>query len=310
MNKPKVSTLDDVDSGKLTKAATQKTLINSELHDNGLLNLTSPVVMGIINVTPDSFSDGDVYSSQNAGVDLDLVLPQVEQMLKDGATIIDVGGESTRPGARAVTLEEEASRVLPVVEAICQNFGCAISVDTSTPMIMTEAAALGASMINDVRALSREGALEAAAQTGLPICLMHMQGQPTSMQEAPEYVNVIDEVFGYLDDRIRACEKVGIPRRKVFVDPGFGFGKTLEHNLSLVQHLSYLQQLDCSLLVGFSRKSMIGKILDEPIDKRLYGGLALTMMALERGAKIIRVHDVKPTVDAVKVFQAVMATDC
>lgn len=297
------------DDSKSTKTMKLTSRSFVDFVSSGLLSTSSPLVMGVINVTPDSFSDGSSYQSERAAVDLDLVLRQVDQMLKDGASLIDVGGESTRPGAKVVDKNEEAGRVLPVVEAIRARFDCPISVDTSTPEIILESARLGASLINDVRALTRDGALEAAAKTGLPVCLMHMQGRPISMQDAPEYVNVISDVHQFLEGRILACERAGIGRHKILVDPGFGFGKTLNHNLTLVQHLSSFRRLRCPVLVGFSRKSMIGKVLDEPVEKRLYGGLALTTMALERGAKVIRVHDVKPTVDAVKMFHAVSTVE-
>lgn len=263
------------------------------------LDLSRPHVMGILNFTPDSFSDGGQYNS------LDAVLQRAEDMLLAGAGILDVGGESTRPGAQQVSVQQELERVAPVVEALVQRFDCIVSLDTSTPQVMTECAALGAGLINDVRSLQREGALQAASQSGLPVCLMHMRGEPQTMQDAPHYADVAAEVVQFLQGRIDACVAAGIDRELLLVDPGFGFAKNLQHNLELFRRLGELHALELPLLVGVSRKTMIGKVLDKPVGERLYGSLALALMALERGTHIIRVHDVAATMDAVKIFRAV-----
>lgn len=264
------------------------------------LDLTSPKVMGILNVTPDSFSDGGLF------VAVDKALAQAEKMAGEGAAIIDVGGESTRPGAKAVSVQEEMDRVLPVIEKIARQIDTIISVDTSTPMLMKEAASLGAGLINDVRALRREGAVQAAADTGLPVCLMHMQGSPQKMQQSPQYQHAVSDIKTFLLERIQACEAGGIAKTSILLDPGFGFGKLLEHNLSLLKHLAVFKQIGCPVLVGLSRKSMIAKLLNLPADQRLPGSLALAVMAIERGANIVRVHDVAATVQAVKITEAVL----
>ena len=269
------------------------------------LDLSRPVVMGILNATPDSFSDGGSYYS-GSGLDVDLALRRAEQMLSEGAEIIDVGGESTRPGAATVSEQQELDRVIPVVEALVTRLGALVSVDTSTASVITESAKAGASLINDVRALQRENALVAAATTGLPICLMHMQGQPDSMQKNPHYDDVIEEVTDFLRSRITACHEQGIPSGRIILDPGFGFGKTLAHNLALLQRLPELGELGYPLLVGVSRKSMVAQLLNRPVDERLPGSLALALLAAERGAAIIRVHDVAATVDVLKVLAAVI----
>ncbi len=263
------------------------------------LDLSRPHVMGILNFTPDSFSDGGRYNN------IDAVLQRAEDMLLAGASILDVGGESTRPGAQQVSVQQELERVAPVVEALVQRFDCIVSLDTSTPQVMTECAALGAGLINDVRSLQREGALQAASQSGLPVCLMHMRGEPQTMQDAPHYADVAAEVVQFLQGRIDACVAAGIDRELLLVDPGFGFAKNLQHNLELFRRLGELHALELPLLVGVSRKTMIGKVLDKPVGERLYGSLALALMALERGTHIIRVHDVAATMDAVKIFRAV-----
>lgn len=270
------------------------------------LDLQRPQVMGILNATPDSFSDGGSYYAGGA-LDLDLALKRAEQMLREGASIIDVGGESTRPGAAQVSEQEELDRVVPVVEAITANLDVVISVDTSTPAVITATAAAGAGLINDVRALERAGALEAAARADLPVCLMHMQGQPGSMQQAPHYDDVVAEVGAYLLERARACEAAGIARERLIFDPGFGFGKTDEHNLELLRKLPQLALEGVPLLVGMSRKSMVGRLLNREVDERLPGSLALAMLAAQRGAHIIRVHDVAATVDVLRMQQLV---DC
>ena len=265
------------------------------------LDLSFPRVMGILNVTPDSFSDGGRYGA------LDDALYHAERMLAQGAAIIDVGGESTRPGAASITVQQELDRVVPVVEALVGEFDALVSVDTSTPQVMTQSAALGAGMINDVRALRREGALRAAVDSGLPVCLMHMQGEPGNMQENPRYDQPIeDAVTTFLKKRIDACLAAGLERKRLLLDPGFGFGKTVEHNLRLLNRLTALEALELPLLVGMSRKSMIGKVLGRPLSERLAGGLALTALAVERGARILRVHDVGPSVDVVDMTWAIM----
>lgn len=268
-----------------------------------LLDLSRPHVMGILNVTPDSFSDGGLFARRDAA------LRHAQDMLTAGATIIDVGGESTRPGARSVSALEELERVAPIVEAIAAELDVIISVDTSTPAVMRETARLGAGLINDVRALQREGALDAAHATGLPVCLMHMRGEPGTMQDNPQYHDVVAQVSEFLVERMAACESVGIAREQIILDPGFGFAKDLQHNLSLFKHLSTLHELGRPLLVGVSRKSMIGKVLGHEVGGRLYGSLALAALAVSQGARILRVHDVAETVDVVRMIAAVEAAE-
>ncbi len=263
------------------------------------LDLSTPRVMGILNITPDSFSDGGCF------VHREQAIAQALRMVEQGAAIIDIGGESTRPGAAEVPLEEELERVIPLLEVLAPELPVPISIDTSKPEVMLAAAEAGAGMINDVYALRREGALEAAARTGLPVCLMHMQGEPRSMQSEPHYDDVVAEVYQFLLERVAACEAAGIDRSKLLLDPGFGFGKTLEHNLSLLKHLATFHQLGGPLLVGMSRKSMIGLVLDVPVEQRLYGSVAVASLAAVAGAQLIRVHDVKPTADALKMVAAV-----
>nr|WP_249975346.1 dihydropteroate synthase [Halomonas olivaria] len=261
--------------------------------------------MGILNVTPDSFSDGGQH------IAVDDALRHGERMLAEGAAMIDVGGESTRPGAHPVTEQEELDRVAPVIEALVRELDALVSVDTSSSAVMREAGALGAGMINDVRALEREGTLAAAASSGLPVCLMHRQGEPQDMQQSPRYDQPVESVVAaYLAERIAACEAAGLRRSRLLIDPGFGFGKTVEHNLRLLKYMDALQVLELPLLVGMSRKSMIGKVLGRPVEERLAGGLALAAMAVERGANILRVHDVGPTVDAVNMAWAVLQEGC
>jgi dihydropteroate synthase len=257
--------------------------------------------MGILNVTPDSFSDGGQYSQ------LDAALRHAEAMVAAGATLIDVGGESTRPGARAVSPLEELERVAPIVERINRELDVIISVDTSTPAVMRETARLGAGLINDVRALRRDGALDAA--TGLPVCLMHMLGEPGDMQDNPHYQDVTKEVAEFLAERMAQCASAGIPAERIILDPGFGFAKTLQHNLSLFKHMEALHVFGRPLLVGVSRKSMIGQALNRPVDERLYGGLALAALASQKGARILRVHDVAETVDVVRMIAAVESAE-
>lgn len=265
-----------------------------------VLELSTPHVMGILNVTPDSFSDGGKHN------EFERAVSHAEAMLEAGATIIDVGGESTRPGAQTVSAQEELDRVAPLVEALVQRFNAVVSVDTSTPDVMRESARLGAAIINDVRSLRRDGAMQAAAETEMAVCVMHMRGEPQTMQNAPHYNDVGLEVAEFLRERVDACLAAGISKDRLMIDPGFGFAKTLAHNLELFKRMPELHSFDLPLLVGVSRKTMIGQILDRPVNERLYGSLGLAMMALERGASIIRVHDVAATADIVKVFQAVV----
>ncbi|MFT6300130.1 MAG: dihydropteroate synthase [Saprospiraceae bacterium] len=269
------------------------------------VNFPSPRVMAVLNVTPDSFFDGGVLCDDKGFISLDLALKRVEAYLNSGADIIDVGGESTRPGATPVSENQELDRVIPVVEAIVTRFGVPVSVDTSSPLVIKESANAGAVMINDVRALSRKGAVEAVFKANLSICLMHMMGEPSNMQVTPGYGDVLKEVKDFLLSRISACESAGISREKIFVDPGFGFGKTLKHNLTLFRGLSELSKLGFPLVVGLSRKSMIGSILDKPANERIFGSVALAMLAVQRGAHILRVHDVAATVDVLKILHAV-----
>ena len=270
---------------------------------NRVLDLAHTHVMGILNVTPDSFSDGGRFAA------LDAALRHAESMVLAGATLVDVGGESTRPGAPAVSQQEELDRVAPVVERISRELDVIISVDTSAPIVMTEVARLGAGLINDVRSLRREGALQAAAATGLPVCLMHMLGEPGDMQNSPHYDNLVGEVSAFLVDRMQQCAAAGIASERIVLDPGFGFAKTLQHNLSLFKHMDDLLLLGRPLLVGVSRKSMIGQTLNRPVSDRLYGSLALAALAINKGARILRVHDVAQTVDVVRMIAAVESAD-
>ncbi|GHC34062.1 dihydropteroate synthase [Kushneria pakistanensis] len=265
------------------------------------LTLDRPHVMGILNVTPDSFSDGGRHAAGDAA------MRHAEGMLRDGADIIDVGGESTRPGATPVSVQQELDRVVPVVERLVSELGALVSVDTSAPEVMTAIAEAGAGMINDVRSLRRPGALEAAAASGLPVCLMHMVGEPDNMQNDPQYERPIEEeVTAFLAQQIERCRDAGITADRLLVDPGFGFAKTLAHNLRLMNRLEYLQRLGYPLLVGTSRKGMIGRSLSREVDERLYGGLALTTLAISKGAWIIRTHDVAASADAVGMTCAVL----
>ncbi|MBI3771998.1 MAG: dihydropteroate synthase [Gammaproteobacteria bacterium] len=263
------------------------------------LDFTYPQIMGILNVTPDSFSDGGCYVAPEIAVERALA------MVEEGADIIDIGGESTRPGAQPVTVVDEIARVVPVIKAIRQHSNVPISVDTSKPAVMRAAVAAGASMINDVRALQEEGALAAAAELNVPVCLMHMQGEPRTMQADPHYDDVVAEVFHFLEQRINAALAAGIARHHLLIDPGFGFGKTLAHNLLLLKELNRFKALGVPLLVGISRKAMIGQILGKPVEQRLYGSLAAAVLALSQGADILRVHDVAATVDVLRVWRAV-----
>lgn len=265
------------------------------------LALSSPIVMGILNVTPDSFSDGGQYSSY------ELACQHADDMVAQGAGMIDIGGESTRPGAAEVSLADELARVIPLVKYVAAHHDVWISVDTSKPEVMRQAVAAGAHLINDVRALMEPGALEAAVELQVPICLMHMQGEPKSMQFSPTYHNVIEEVSAFLTERIEACLRAGIPRELLILDPGFCFGKSLDHNYELLAKLDCFAQFDLPILIGLSRKSMIGNLLAKPTSERLAGSLAGAMIAAQKGAHIIRVHDVTETVDMLKVLQATQA---
>lgn len=264
-----------------------------------VLDLGAPQVMGILNVTPDSFSDGGRFESREAAV------AQARRMVEEGAAIIDVGGESTRPGASAVGVQEELDRVVPVIEALRRELAVPISVDTSKPEVMREAVAAGACLINDVRALQADGALDAAASLGVPVCLMHMQGEPRTMQADPRYEDVVAEVRTFLAGRMAACERAGIAPEAILLDPGFGFGKRVEHNLSLAKHLEAFRSLGPPLLVGVSRKSLFGALLKVPAGERVVASVALGLLLAERGAAILRVHDVAPTVQALAVYRAV-----
>ncbi|ODS23057.1 dihydropteroate synthase [Candidatus Endobugula sertula] len=268
------------------------------------LDFSLPRLMAIVNVTPDSFSDGGLLYKGNA-IDVDKVAQRLQGLIAEGADIIDIGGESTRPGAAAVSLQEELDRVVPVVEWLSRETDVAISVDTSSPEVMLEAADKGAHLINDVRALSRDGALQAVASTELTVCLMHMQGMPATMQNNPHYLHVVNEVSQYLQERIAVCLEEGITANKIIVDPGFGFGKTLEHNLSLLRQLPEVCRLGFPVLAGMSRKAMIGHLLGRELHERLPASLGLGMLALERGAKILRVHDVAATRDIIDLFVAI-----
>lgn len=267
------------------------------------LDLSQPVVMGVLNVTPDSFSDGGLYLNPADA------LRRAETMVGEGAAMIDIGGESTRPGASPVSVQEELDRVLPVVERLARELPIPVSVDTSKPEVIREAVRVGAGLINDVRALRLPGALEAVATSGVPICLMHMRGEPGTMQQEPRYADVMAEVHAFLSERVRACEVAGIRRDRILVDPGFGFGKTLAHNLSLLRHLDRLVGLAAGVVAGISRKSMIGSLLDAPVDERLSGSLAAAVLAVWQGARIIRAHDVRETVQALRVCTATLTAD-
>ncbi|HEX7373765.1 MAG TPA: dihydropteroate synthase [Steroidobacteraceae bacterium] len=267
---------------------------------NRVLDLGAPAVMGVLNVTPDSFSDGGRYLDVHAAVEHGL------RMADEGAAIIDVGGESTRPGSVAVPESEELDRVVPVIERIAQRSPVLLSVDTRKPAVMSAAVAAGAHLINDVNGLQARGALEAAARSGAAVCLMHMQGEPATMQVEPHYDDVLAEVSAYLAARAAACIDAGVPATRICIDPGIGFGKRLEHNLALLNGLPSLARLGFPVLIGVSRKSMIGMITGRPADQRLAGSFVLAAMAVERGAAIIRAHDVAGTVDAVRIAAQLM----
>lgn len=262
------------------------------------LSLATPQVMGILNVTPDSFSDGGTHNTPAKA------LEHARKMIAEGATIIDIGGESTRPGAAEVSPEQEAERVIPVVAAIARESDVWISVDTSKALVIREAANAGAHILNDIRSFSEPGALQAAAQSGLPVCVMHMQGEPRTMQQAPHYQNVVREVYTYLEAQVARCVAAGIEKNHIILDPGFGFGKTLAHNYQLLDKLDLFHNLGLPVLAGMSRKSMIGQLMDIPPDERVAGSVACAVIAAMKGAQIIRVHDVKETVQAMKVVEA------
>lgn len=269
---------------------------------DSVLDLSHPHVMGILNVTPDSFSDGGKHN------ELIQALTHANEMINAGATIIDVGGESTRPGAADVSVEQELERVIPVVEAIAQRFEVWISVDTSKPEVIRESARVGAHIINDIRSLQEPGALAAAAETGLPVCLMHMQGEPKTMQQSPQYHDVLRDVDQFFVEHIARCEAGGIKKSQLLLDPGFGFGKNLSHNYQLLAHLADYHRFGLPLLVGMSRKSMIGQLLNVGPSQRLTGSLACAVIAAMQGAHILRVHDVKETVEAMRVVEATQSS--
>ena len=276
-----------------------------------ILDLSTPKVMGILNVTPDSFYDGGRFipASSSAQVNVEKALAEASTMVKEGAAFIDIGGESTRPGAKPVGEQEEMDRVLPVVECLARELDTVLSIDSSSPSLMLEAAKLGAGLLNDVRALQKEGAVAAAAETGLPVCLMHMQGTPETMQQNPSYSDVFGGVESFLKSRIDACVDAGISTSQILLDPGFGFGKTDEHNLLLLKHLQSFGHFECPILVGLSRKSMIGRLLGRDVEDRLPASLALAMASVQNGANILRVHDVAATVDVVNIMNALQSCD-
>jgi dihydropteroate synthase len=259
------------------------------------LDLSTPVVMGVLNVTPDSFSDGGRFAA------VDAALEHARRMVADGAAIIDVGGESTRPGAADVPVDEELRRVMPIIEALAPELPVPISVDTTKPEVMRAAAAAGAGMLNDVTGLSDPRSLEVAADSGLAVCVMHMQGTPRTMQKDPRYADVVADIHAYLAARLAACESVGIRRERIVIDPGFGFGKSMAHNAKLLHQLGRFGDLGVPVLAGLSRKSFLGNIIDRPADERLHASVAAAVLAAWNGASIIRAHDVGPTVQALAV---------
>jgi dihydropteroate synthase len=265
------------------------------------LDLSQPRVMGVLNVTPDSFSDGGRFIAPDAAI------RQALAMCDDGAALIDIGGESTRPGAEFVSVQQELDRVMPVIEALAPELPIPLSVDTNKPEVMSAAVSAGAGLINDVCALTAPGALAAARDAGVPVCLMHMQGEPRSMQASPEYADVLAEVRDYLAGRVQACEAAGIPRERLLIDPGFGFGKSLQHNLTLLARLADFSELGLPVLAGLSRKSMFGMLLERPVEQRLVPSVVAAVLAAERGAAIIRAHDVKETADALRLLAAMQA---
>lgn len=265
------------------------------------INLTSanrPILMGILNVTPDSFSDGGKFSTINAA------LQQAERMLAQGADIIDIGGESTRPGAPAVSEQDEITRVIPVIQALKQEFNCAISVDTSKAAVMQQAIDCGVDLINDVCALSQPGALAVVAQSEVPVCLMHMQGSPRTMQQNPKYDDLVQDILAFFNAKIAQCQAVGITRDRIIIDPGFGFGKTLGDNYQLLNELAQFSQLNCPILAGISRKSMLGNLLNLAMNDRANASVVAATLALTKGASIVRVHDVAETKQAIDIYNA------
>ncbi len=278
-----------------------QTEVKMQLISKGLsLSLERPHVMGILNVTPDSFSDGGHFSQ------IERAMAHARQMVSDGATLIDIGGESTRPGAPDVNEQEELDRVIPVVERLVAELDVMVSLDTSKAAVMREGCKAGAHLINDVRALLEPGALAVAAEADVPVCLMHMQGQPRTMQAEPHYDDLLGEVRAFFDERIAACLAAGIRRQQLLLDPGYGFGKTLAHNYQLLAQQSKWLDYQLPLLVGMSRKSMIGNLLGRPVDDRLAGSLACALIGMQHGARIIRVHDVRETMDALRAGWMVM----
>ena len=262
--------------------------------------------MGIINVTPDSFSDGGEFSkpTNSFEVDISKVLHKVESYLKDGASIVDIGGESTRPGAKRVAADIELDRTIPVIEALKKNLDVPLSIDTSSPIVMAEAISAGVDIINDVRALSASGAIDVALKSNAAVCLMHMKGEPRTMQKTPCYSNVVSEVFEFLKERIAVCKRVGDIENRILIDPGFGFGKTVNHNYQLLKFLSRFQDLGFPMLVGISRKAMVGTVINRPERERVYGTIAATVLAISNGASVVRTHDVAATMDAIRVHCA------
>ena len=259
------------------------------------LDLSRPRIMGVLNVTPDSFSDGGDFASP------DRAIARAVEMVEEGAAIIDVGGESTRPGAPPVSIQDELQRVIPVIEALHASVQVPISIDTRKPEVMQAAVAAGAGLVNDVNALQEAGAVEMVASLEVPVCLMHMQGDPETMQDAPTYNNVVDQVTAYLNARAAVCMQQGIPKECILLDPGFGFGKTTGHNLLLLKQLDRLVACEYPVLVGLSRKSLIGKVLGLPVDKRLYSGIALAVLAVWQGAALVRCHDVQATCESIEM---------
>lgn len=274
-------------------------MIQLSLPRNRTLDLNKPIIMGIVNVTPDSFSDGGNYHS------VDDAFNQAMRLIKDGAEILDIGGESTRPGAPDVALQEELERVIPVIKRIREASDCVISIDTSKAAVMEAAIEAGADIINDVRALQEPGALEVAAKhPDVPVCLMHMQGQPRTMQTNPTYENLISEIYQFFEERVLTCSKAGINQNRIILDPGFGFGKTLNHNFEILEKFNEFSTLGLPLLAGLSRKSMFGQLLNRETSERVAASLAGALLCAQKGAHIIRVHDVQETVDVIGVWQA------
>lgn len=274
---------------------------------NFQFDLSRPLVMGIVNVTPDSFSDGGLH------LQCDAALAHAHQLIAEGADILDIGGESTRPGAQPVSIQEELDRVLPIIEGLCGASApippVPISIDTFKPEVMHAAIAAGAQMVNDINALQDAAAMHAVAACNVTVCLMHKQGKPQTMQAQPRYQNVVDEVSAFLRARIAAAEAAGIQRKRIVIDPGFGFGKTLAHNLVLLRELKKLTELGVPVLAGLSRKSMLGEITGQDVAHRVHASVAAALLAVQRGAKIVRVHDVRATVDAMKIWNAVNGMD-